>query len=825
MVMAVALTGSFTSCVDNEIPDEVTAIYEGQGDLLAAQAALLEAQSAEASARAANLEAQAAFQQALADAEVARTEMQRIQNELMLASNEIELERLQAQLEVQRAQYAQQIASAELQAEKDRIAAEQAQLQWEQTQATLQAAIAAAAEAQVQAAYNSYLSAISTYNGLVDQEINQRLAVLNQMDVINDGMITDAATLAGLEAAVEAEQTMIADLEAQVSDLEGLLVTGTVADYNAQLAAYKERIAEIAATLNEWEIAVELADQELVAAQAEVTATGADDVMADYNALQAMHNNVLFGGGTYAGLEADRNAVTTAENLVEAQEVKIAELQEIVDNYDTKLADFEAAVAAAEAAEAAADADVAAAIAAEAAAEAAHDDAIDAVTDANSDLSDVQAMLTTANTDLDAAAVALANAIAAQTDTTPFENAVTAAEAAVVTAQTEYDNFKTIFDADPAGSTVIDGGIDGFIGNDGDASPTSYRRIDAVNAGGEATLAATTFATLPAGEAATAVAWDNFTNADVGLYYDIEADDAPAVDNVVLLQNAADALDNAKAAVVTAENNLENVIDANDISDEQADYDAAAAFFANAEAEVAAAEAAVAAAVAAEAAAEDAEDDAEDAVVAAQTAQTTAQGNTAAANAALTTFENSTETEYQDQLQGAIADLEFLADTLADAEATLAANVALSDELAAQIAAGPVFTAEQTAAVEARDEAQMAKDALLALEAPLLQEDNNLDALVTIVEGILNTSAANFDAGNNSKEAIEMAIEGLMNQIDTAQAALATAQDNVALFTDGSAAAQAELERREATLAATQALVEAWQARVDRRLAILEALL
>lgn len=123
--MALALSLSFTSCIDNSESDGVSAMRQAQAELIKARAAN---ETTEAAAQAALLNAQAAYQNALASVESANVAIveaeaamkillnkeQEIKNELLTAETTFKKDSLTALLEVVKAQYVAQKAQQDL---------------------------------------------------------------------------------------------------------------------------------------------------------------------------------------------------------------------------------------------------------------------------------------------------------------------------------------------------------------------------------------------------------------------------------------------------------------------------------------------------------------------------------------------------------------------------------------------------------------------------------------------------------------------------------------------------------------------------------------
>lgn len=791
ILLATALTGSFTSCVENQIPDEVVQIYDNQADLLAAQAALLQSQSAINAAEAIRVAAQASLANAQAEYQLA------------LAAN-------------QNAQAAATLAAAEQAAALAAFNLQKAQDQWAADMAAMQVNIRNAKNAAITTAFNNYITAKRTYDNFALTESANQLAIVNHMQKTQDDKSSDDAALANLESDVTVKEADLAVLQGMLADLEALKLPGsTVGDRIALKESYEATVE--ANTNTSHDLAIEIAQllnafNDAVAAR---VASGYDAVETDYAQLQADYTTAR------TDAENDRATVAGKEAAITAQENAIDVLQDIVDNFDTKLADFKADVTAAEAAETAADNDVTAATTAEADAAQDEADAEALIVTENANLVTVQNNAAAANASLDAAINAYEAALiaAAAADVPARQADLDAANALVVTRQGEYDTAKTIFDAAPLGSTYANGGADGVLGDHSDdgVSNETYAEITTVNPDGTGEFGVLRYTSLADVIAIPGVVsgnnYGNFVQVpDQGRYYDVEADDPAPVANADVLAAAADALDAAKAAVGPAETALANEMTLGDTSAEKAAYEAAEDFYNTAAAKVAAQEAVVAAAVAAEVIAEDAHDDAIDALADATTAQTAAQGVTVAAQNALTAFEGSTEREYQVQLEAAMVNLDVLNDDLATAQLSLTENDALALSLVAMIDAGPTYTADQMAAAAAADAALVAHDAKDDEKTALDNENLRLNAYIALID---LAEEANIDLMITAKE----------TEITNAEADLDTAKDAVTNFVSREAANKTTLENLEAVLARTQSDMANQQLVVDTMKAILDSIL
>jgi hypothetical protein len=262
LLTAILIGSSFTSCVENTIPDEVVAIYDGQANLLAAQAALLAAEANEANAAAALSAAMSAAQQA-------QTEAQTIANAYAQANNAILLAAAQAALASQIAQDAANLADQEA-----ALIARTAE----------HAAAAALAQAQldVMVANNAAAAALAA---------EQLAALIAQNDVNN------SAAIAALEASIaqnaidaaNAEAALAATIAQNAIDAANAqeALANTIAQNALALEAAQADLANMAA-LNAIEIARQQAELEAVLAQAVINAELATLALAEAQAQHAI---------------------------------------------------------------------------------------------------------------------------------------------------------------------------------------------------------------------------------------------------------------------------------------------------------------------------------------------------------------------------------------------------------------------------------------------------------------------------------------------------------------------------------------------------------
>jgi hypothetical protein len=590
LLAAILIGSSFTSCIENTVPDEVTAIYDGQANLLAAQAALLAAEAANAQADAALATAMTAYQASLTEAQSIANAYAQANNAILLAQAEAALQATIAQtaadIALQEAELAALIAAndiandvaiaeleamlsanavtlAENQAALEVLAAQTAvqvaQLE-AQLDATLAAAIADAAnaanalvlaqaqfDAQVRAMqdqmtqmddaeFNRYLNlyqnAYFMLNTAQTNELNKRVEIIakvREMAVIEENA---AMFIAGLEADLTAANADRADLVVAKAELEASIAAGTtVGDNEATRAALQEEIDANELAISDLLILQEaqMADKAVVdAALAEL-----QDEIDDLATLNLAHFTAVQDlNGLNSDLDNNLHAIDDGN-------ADIATLETINADFDAARAALVTAIADAEADVVAAEAALAAAETAEGAADTADSSAADALATANAALNAANAELTRLSVDVlgtnqeqivDAADL-LEDLLSQEAG---LNTAVTNANDAVDAALIEYNAAKALFDADPSGTEVTDdAGADGVFGN-GALNVERYVTFDDTGA-----LTGTTqyaFADIPAAPAAftgnnvvTGTAFADLSDEFVAgevNYYDVAFDDS-----------------------------------------------------------------------------------------------------------------------------------------------------------------------------------------------------------------------------------------------------------------------------------------------------------
>jgi hypothetical protein len=262
LLTAILIGSSFTSCVENTIPDEVVSIYDGQASILAAQAALLAAEANAANAAAAVSSAQAAFEQA-------RTAAQTIANAYDQANNAILLAAAQAALETQIAQDAANLAD-----QQAALIARTAE----------HAAAAALAQAQldVMIANNATAAALAA---------EQLAALIAQNDVDNSTAIATLEALIAQNAidAANAEEALAATIAQNAIDAANAqeALANTIAQNALALEAAQADLANMTA-LNAIDVAAQQAALEAILAQAVIDAEMATLALAEAQATQAV---------------------------------------------------------------------------------------------------------------------------------------------------------------------------------------------------------------------------------------------------------------------------------------------------------------------------------------------------------------------------------------------------------------------------------------------------------------------------------------------------------------------------------------------------------
>ena len=824
--------GTFTSCIENTIPDEIIAIYDGQADLLAAQSAMVRAQASVEAANAIRAAAQAAYIDAQTRAENARAEMQEIANAYASASNAIELEALRVQLASAEADLASQLVQAQIDAELAIIEIARAQATWQAEMVAAAAAVKAAQDLLVHEAFLDYIQSQFNADNQMLLVANSELDVINQMQLMADTVLSDTGALAAYVADVSVKEALLAVQEARLADYEALLAPGsTVGDRIALADSYQASIDALAILIHDNLPAITAASDAETAALNDLDATGYNAVQFDYDVLALAYNGKrddaealkVTVAGLEAGMEDHTATITGLESAIADYAGTTTDLEAAIVAADAAIVTANAAVTAANAAKTAAAATAAAAVTADTAAD-------NAVTAATNVLAGYNTAAVTAQADLTTALLAYQTALNLFVDTATLEAAIVTAQGNITTAQANYDAAKIIFDAAPNGTTYPNVGLDGVLGDKSDTAPNSYAEILAVDAAGEATFGPIEYISSAAFNASTDIAtgnaWGSLEPAvpgtspgDIGLFFDVEADDAAGVNNGAALIAAAGDLETAKDNLPVANAALAAQVILNDSSTEKGAYENAADFYASAEADIVAATADIAAATAAAAitnanvattatAASNAVTAAGNAVTAAGNAVTAA--GTAATN--LTTHLGTTVDNYSIELERAMvaadvtaADLDAKTTELADLEIVIAAMVANID-------AGPAYTVAQNDALALADAATLARIALEAIDATWDTEVSSLNAYIALID---LTDEADMQAMVDTQQDV----------VDTAAAAIVNAQSLVDNFTTSDAGQEAVLQAYKTALAEAQIKFDELEAIAAHYKAIFDALI
>ncbi|MFO7673094.1 MAG: hypothetical protein R6V74_05235 [Lutibacter sp.] len=572
LMMITLFSGTFTSCIDNEVSPLVEAIYEAQADLIAAQAnvqnaeaALLLAQAANEEANAALLEAQATAAVSIAQGQLAvllaNAGLTDAQAQAILSAAEGDLAQALADAgltEAQAAQILADIADQEANAEYTAAVREQqllalvaqtsldvAALQNELALAQIQfdvdmaAAIAAMEAAGVQLAVGyawDYAYAMQHANGLM-QDLLEAQADLASAELMQNGNVSWEFYLAQMEGNVATAMAAKANLETAIADLEA---------YIADPSTPEAMISDLKAQNIALQDAMDAKNVEMQVQYNKIMALYNQDN--DRNQLVTDAMNALYNHNYAVGEKNYRL------DWIETAEASIATWQLAIDNYDAALAALQLTKNNATTAKNTAQTAYNTASAAQVTANNAQIAAASALTTLENELASLYAALqTAANTLATQQAIYDGGIGTATSDNTTAIANVTAAEGALTIALANYNLWKGVFEANPAGSTWFDkttvlGNVspntDGyenpFIGNHSDMIGTSYREVLTWVEGpvGEfypATYAAVSVATIPTDnlpledyEEFTSAAYPNGLNTGiptVEFYVEVEADD------------------------------------------------------------------------------------------------------------------------------------------------------------------------------------------------------------------------------------------------------------------------------------------------------------
>lgn len=845
LLTAILIGSSFTSCVENTIPDEVVAIYDGQANLLAAQAALLAAEANAANADAAMSAAMVAFQQS-------QTEAQNVANDYAQANNAILLAEAQAALSAQisfdaaalaemEANLAIMIAAAdtsnaaaiatleaELAAAAVALATDQANLDnMVAVNATAQAAAQAnleaiLAQAVINAAnaqialevaqanhainlealanqlaqldddkiaeyfrlYTSYSNVLNSFRGA---EVDAQLAIITKITDIALNAQNDEQVMAGFSNDIMIAQSAKADLEEQKATLEAAIAPGTsIGDNNAKKVMLQEEIDVIQTAI---------ADLEIALFEMDVNVFNATNVV--MNLQEELNLNGLEDEFIYA--KASLNiAIGQKENFdadITTLSDNITTATAAIADYDTTTADLEADVEVKTSA--AANATIAA-NAATMAADAAQND-LDTQTGA---LDDLKVAATFARDDVIIAAelwqIAIENAANSTT-----QARVEAAITAQVAAQAAYTIAKANFD-DQSSQTTWGPGADGRLGIQSDDSNTAvatYQVITGINSSSNAE--GTTY-TATYGEATTTdpTTEDDYTDGveveedeidedtKVGDYIEFGSDDVPTND-LEEFQFATGVLDSANVELDAA--NEANVDVTIAVTEAKAFYDEKANLFENAKELVSAQEEVVSAASGLATSTNSAANTATNVETNANIALMDAQGD-------LAEHEGTTVAMYETMIENDQVSILQLNIYITDVEEEIATIEAEIVVILAKLEAGKPaeLIAAEAALIAAETEFMTGIATIEALDFSLMIKLMTMDmigmeydVILTSIEGI-DTDIAVLDEQVATAEANIVAFPTLMigerDSINAAQLAqleraLVTIQSNVVLYT------------------------------------------
>lgn len=578
LAVIISSTG-LTSCIDEEIDPAVVAIYQNQALLLSSQANLNDAQATYQIALA-NLQDAYAAAALSAAADASAESAQNVLSQAAMTA--ISVAAAAQNLSEAEEALLQTIAMNAIALETALANLEIAKLQWEANMIALQAAIDDVHVALASGYFNNYMSA---KNSAIAQEA---LAVMKQSDIdvaqlllVAIGDVTweyylaqQEDILTGLQADLVAKEAAAAALTAVIAD------PSTAASTSSELQAMQDENDD---TMQALYVEIAALDAELIPISEELDSYW--DIDSDYH--DAMDD-----------VEDYEDDVEDAEDAVMYAEDDIMYAEENLLSYDDDLAAAEAAVVAAELAYDAAEL-------VEDAAQVANDLAYDDVVATNADYSAAvgERNLRQAEWDAQEGAVNLAAAALVAAGNTAVANDGAAAELVTLNAEiadqglavVEYNFARSLFEADPSGTTYVEGehnGVDGVLGNHTDILGDSYMQILTVNTTPPVVAADVTFtgSLISDGSVAPVLGneagvWAALTAGDNGLYFDAELDDvAPAMSNVDRFAAATTAKLLADADVVTAQGVYDDALDAEstvaqDLIDAQDAYDAQVVIF------------------------------------------------------------------------------------------------------------------------------------------------------------------------------------------------------------------------------------------------------
>ena len=802
-MLAALLSTSLTSCIDNEVSPVVEAIYANQAELLAAQAAVQNANAEYTDAQAAYQNAMTAYQEELTayQAEVtANAANVNAQNLLaLIATTNLAVATAENSLAIAKANF--DIDMAELLAELE------------------------AAGADLALGYaEDYADAMNDANDYLSAKLDaqEELAVAQLM---LNGDVSWEFALAQLQGDITSQTANKTALEAAIADLEVYMANPTTSE--AMVSDLEAQNVALQATID----AKEIESQMLL-----------NEIMAIYE-----ENGVR--GDFIDRFEEAKDDLEDAISEKEDKEDDITTLEEEIAALEVVLADYPAAVTAAELAITNADAAVVLA-----------DDNVEAAELAlvtlNNTLDDKQTELATANTDLDALNADLVDLNASYNDPATgaivvfalaqatFDSgaaaltaakasadaALAAGEALVITTDADYVAAKAVFEANPTGNTLLDPGADLLAGDPNDAT-ASYIYVSAV---GVYPIANTTMMStvvppaspltgaalsLEAIVDATAGVWND--TAVAGDFYNVEADDS--VDTNVNIYNASvtartaalDAIADLEAAVVTAQDNIDNADTL--LADALTAYNEVKDLYENQLAKVVAAEALVAAAVTAEETAQSAVTTADAALVVLEgIADDAALAATAAADA-LVVLEGCDADCIQESIDDKTAEIAECTAIIAAIQPIIDAKQAVVDAMEVEyeeIIANEGYLSSLDADLHAEIIAKWQARWIIESEVSAIEFQQDLNDDLADAYGSDNLDDLADDLDDLADDLVEA-----MEAIEEAEVALAEAQVEEAADTAYLTYLQAIIDEAQANYDAASAIAAEYKALMDAALA------
>ena len=441
--LGVLLAGTigFTSCVEEEVSKEVSAIYQGHASLLNAQANEKQAQADYKAAQTAYQAAQTAYQEA-------QNAYQALVNADKAAQNEADA----AQYEAQIAQAAAAKAAAEAQAEATRRAMEEANeehlLELMRLKKEMQD-LKDAAVSEYTSDYMMYMGNVKAYETDLIYE-NVRLADL-VFDLANYTSISDDADIERIEFDIVALEKGLMMNEERLALLEAVLSDPT--STGAQVLAAQQQKDALKAENEEKQLKID----------------NIADTMSNYGNDLFNYNSALGNLESNEGNLAYYNTqeIVLAKQLTDSQDL----LDELTEGTPITHA------------EAVADAS---------AKNLAYQEANTSYNEKANAYNDAQTLGTQYNT--------LITSIANYTGAVEsIEISMAANTASLVGLQADYDAAKAAFDLDPTGKTVTNPGADGKAGNANDNSGVSYYEVTGVAPYTFGAILYTSFGDLPNG--------------------------------------------------------------------------------------------------------------------------------------------------------------------------------------------------------------------------------------------------------------------------------------------------------------------------------------